>query len=488
MFADIETLAHGIRHEAFKNGQRLKKISNTDSAERSAFFNKNSLGAGMATSLTNENRSKRNSINSFQNAITYMQSQKGALSHADELFTRMRELAHEASSGMISQKQRDILSNEFNALKGLVTELSNETVNGVNLFDSRASSIKYDINFGEAFTHDAKSGEGITVTTEDWDGTNNWKVIEVSKDTLYNSGIFTLSVNPGGAEERFLLHQGDRNNPIFDSGRYVTKGNAKEYDFDNFLISYGPNQPTSFKFVPSSQGEKSPDGKIVTNQNPDDKFDNKEDYLNQLFGDTTDIDGKKPSDGDYRDTSGLESKLNYEYTNADLTKSDIRVYESDPNKTEIFLAVYTKTWFYIDAGWSLPELEKQIVGNPSDAQVQLNQLGLGLMRENDGEDFKPVSIDSVENAMIAFEVMGEELANVQSQFGKISSNMSRVEASINIAESNIGGSEKTLSQITNAGLEDDALAISKSRIYRSKSAALLTQAMSVNQDVANFLL
>ena len=46
MFADIETLAHGIRHEAFKNGQRLKKISNTDSAERAAFFNKNSLGAG----------------------------------------------------------------------------------------------------------------------------------------------------------------------------------------------------------------------------------------------------------------------------------------------------------------------------------------------------------------------------------------------------------------------------------------------------------
>ena len=79
MFADIETIAHGIRHEAFKNGQRLKKISNTDSAERSAFFNKNSLGAGMATSLTNENRSKRNSINSFQNAITYMQTQEKLL-------------------------------------------------------------------------------------------------------------------------------------------------------------------------------------------------------------------------------------------------------------------------------------------------------------------------------------------------------------------------------------------------------------------------
>ena len=110
------------------------------------------------------------------------------------------------------------------------------------------------------------------------------------------------------------------------------------------------------------------------------------------------------------------------------------------------------------------------------------------MRENDGKDFTPVSIDSAEKARIAFEVMGEELDNVQSQLGKLSSNKSRIEAAIHLAESHIGGSERTLSQITNAGIEDDALAISKSRIYRSKSAALLTQAMSVNQDVANFLL
>ena len=485
MFADIETLAHGIRHEAFKNGQRLKKISNTDSAERSAFFNENSLGAGMATSLTNENRSKRNSINSFQNAITYMQSQKAALNHADQLFSRMRELARETSSGMISQDERNNLSNEFNALKELVTELSNDTVNGVNLFDSRASSIKYDIDFGSEFTHSMPITE-----YENWDGTNNWEVREIKKDTLYNSGIFSLSVNPGGAAERFLLHQGDRSKPIFDSARYVTEGFAQEFDFDQFVIEYGPDRSTSFKFNPLSEGAKSPNPpSVVTNKTPDDKFDNKRKYLRQLFGNSIDPENSKtPGDAGYTDTSGLDTRNEHEYTNSDLDNSSIRVFDSDPNKTELYFAVYTKSWFYVDANWSLPELEKQTVGNPNDAQVQINQLGLGLMRENDGEDFTPVSIDSAENARIAFEVMGEELDNVQSQLGKLSSNKSRVEAAIQVAESHIGGSERTLSQITNAGLEDDALAISKSRIYRSKSAALLTQAMSVNQDVANFLL
>jgi len=110
MFADIETLAHGIRHEAFENGQRLKKISNTDSAERAAFFNKNSLGAGMATSLTNENRSKRNSINSFQNAITYMQTQQNLLHQAEDVYNKMRNLASKASNPMLSQTDRDTLN------------------------------------------------------------------------------------------------------------------------------------------------------------------------------------------------------------------------------------------------------------------------------------------------------------------------------------------------------------------------------------------
>ena len=103
-----------------------------------------------------------------------MQSQKAALGHADQLFTRMRELAHKASSGMISQNERNNLSNEFNALKELVTELSNDTVNGVNLFDSRgASSIKYDIDFGSEL-HLMQCNPMVTVF-ENWDG-ENWKL------------------------------------------------------------------------------------------------------------------------------------------------------------------------------------------------------------------------------------------------------------------------------------------------------------------------
>ena len=152
---------------------------------------------------------------------------------------------------MISQNENN-LSNEFNALKELVTELSNDTVNGVNLFDSEASSIKYDIDFGSGITHSMPITE-----YENWDGINNWEVREIKKDTLYNSGIFSLSVNPGGAAERFLLHQGSRSKPIFDSARYVTEGYAQRFDFDPVhTVEYGPDRSTSFKFNPLSQEPK----------------------------------------------------------------------------------------------------------------------------------------------------------------------------------------------------------------------------------------
>lgn len=474
MFADIETLAHGIRHDAFKNGQRLKKISNTDSAERSAFFNKNSLGAGMATSLTNENKSKRNSINSFQNAITYMQSQKGALDYAGKLFSRMKNLAHQATNAHISDFERGKLSEEFNALNELITDLSSESMNKINLFDSRASSISYDINFDSSFDasilHDGVEG--------------GWKYWDVKKDTLYNSGIMTLDISPGGAGDRFVIHQGDASNPIFDTGVYTSEGHASKYDFDQFIVEYGPNKDTTFKFKPLSEGNSS------GNRNPDSLYHNKKYYLNYLLGSTTDPEnGSVPSDSDYMNTSGWESKMGMEFTELPAGIGNIKTDRSDPTITDLHLRVYSNTWFDMRANWSLPELDKVIAGNKDDVQVELNPLGLGLVRQNDSSAGFPVaSIDTIENAKIALDVIGEELGNVRSQLGKLSSNMERVQASIHIAETHIGGSERALSQITNAGLEDDALAISKSRIYRSKSAALLTQAMSVNQDVANFLL
>ena len=92
----------------------------------------------------------------------------------------------------------------------------------------------FDSSFDASILHDGVEG--------------GWKYWDVKKDTLYNSGIMTLDISPGGAGDRFVIHQGDASNPIFDTGVYTSEGHASRYDFDQFIVEYGPNKDTTFKF------------------------------------------------------------------------------------------------------------------------------------------------------------------------------------------------------------------------------------------------
>ena len=482
MFADIETLAHGIRHEAFKNGQRLKKISNTDSAERSAFFNKNSLGAGMATSLTNENRSKRNSINSFQNAITYMQTQEKLLKQSEDVYNKMRDLASKASNPILSQSDRDVLNNEFIRLQDHSLSLSRIKLNDNPLFNDLASAKKYKVNFTSGLTNDTPEDELIDSNNNGQYDNGEKRIWERERDVVYNSGKLKIKVNSGVIGDRYILKQGG--DIIFDTGSWRTRGNAKNYDYDEFEVEWGPGQDTKLKFYANSLGGID-EVKLVDNSgtkisleealSDNGVYDNKSYYLDQLGWD---------SDGS---PSGIQSREGIDISNE---VEQVETFQSTNPSSILTLRIESETLFQIDSDpFELPDLDMEYVGNEKDMQVEVHPLGLGLLRSGDQDkDFELLNLNSVEDAAIAISNLTDEIEGIGIQFGRLSSSFSRVEAAIRVAESHIGGSEKTLSQITNAGMEDDALAISKSRIYRSKSAALLTQAMSVNQDVANFLL
>ena len=67
----------------------------------------------------------------------------------------------------------------------------------------------------------------------------------------YNKGIMTVDVN-GGNAERYTIEQGGE--LIFDTGLWKTKSNARNYDFDRFIVEFGPDQQTTFKFVPLPAG------------------------------------------------------------------------------------------------------------------------------------------------------------------------------------------------------------------------------------------
>ena len=109
-----------------------------------------------------------------------------------------------------------------------------------------------------------------------------WYTIYEEKNVLYNKGKMTIDLNGGGDGEQYTLWQGDKK--IFDTGVWKTWGSAWNWDYDRFIVEFGPEQETTFQFVPLSPGN----GASVDSQSgagyPDNlydnkKFDNKQRYL-----------------------------------------------------------------------------------------------------------------------------------------------------------------------------------------------------------------
>ena len=239
-----------------------------------------------------------------------MKFQEETIEYARQLYSQMHALAQEAQSETISDDERDILDEKFSELRKLAVNLNNLKFNGESLFDELAGSIEYDIDFASGLFRS---------------GGSNFKTFTNTQDVVYNKGILVLDVNTGGWGEHFVFgyvdeipEQNELQNadpadplagisPIFNSSRNVdfvnytnatttktwdTDGSAAISDFDRFFIEWGPDQVTSFRFIPLSEGIDG-SGYVSDSSNPastidDGNFNNRTKYLQNLR--TTDRD------------------------------------------------------------------------------------------------------------------------------------------------------------------------------------------------------
>ena len=289
----------------------------------------------------------------------------------------------------------------------------------------------------------------------------------------------TIDVNSGTAGDRYMLKQG--NLTIFDSDSWDTAGNAKTYDYDRFEIEYGPDKETTFKFIPQSDGNSSSvdldgsDGRKGTDDDgvlpSDNNFDNKFYYLNNLG---------LSDDGS---PSGMDTRKDQEYGN----QGQVSTAKSDPDNTVLTLRVESGTLFQIGAEFKLPTAEGLQVGVAGNLQVSMKPVGLGLMLEQDA-GFPPISIATASDAAKAIESLSREIAGVGEQLGKLGSNYAKMNFSLNTMQKQVVIQENALARITDEGFAEELASLSKSRIIRSQTAALMTQAMSVNENVVGLLI
>ena len=480
MFGQIETLVRKIDYSSMKADHAIKKVASSgDPVHQVSQSNAGAGGVHMAVNLQNLNKYKRGSINAFQNALSMMQMQSEGLRQAEKIYNRMLSVAQMASDPSADSQTRGLLAKEFADLREQSIAINSMTVNGKDLFDARAASTQYNVEFSgglQAHPHNIENGgmksDGTFVsdaTNSDRKGTSHpyW---EVTKDVVYKTGELTIDFRPYGAWDRVMVFQDDQYNPLFDSGQWQTVNNGGgsiNSKYDRFKIKYGPARTTTFSF------EDSPVNQNGGHTHP--IYGNQSTYLSK-FGLTND-----------GSSSGMSAYYQKELTELGQVKTGT----ADPNSTELTVRVIGKAWrgtgYNVEANWSPLKMDDSVVGRTDDMQVQLNQMGLGYLRNNE-DGFPTISVGTTADALKAIDVLRAEIDNLGEQNGRLGSNYTRVEIAMDAAQKQLMTQEKALSHVGGTDFTADLIELSKTRIERHQNAALMTQAMSIHQDIVNLLI
>jgi flagellin-like hook-associated protein FlgL len=449
-----------------KADHAVQRVASTGNAVKQASYNNQGSGTvNMAANLENQKRLKKGSVNAFQNAISMMQAQTQAIGQADKIYSKMLSLAQMATDPIVSDADRAVLSDQFNSLRDHADSIANSRFNNKLMFDPLAASKQYNVSFGDGQLKVLINPGGQAISPYE----------EV--DVLYNKGKMTIDVNGGGNGETYTLWQG--NQKLFDTGNWRTHGWASDWDYDRFIVEFGPQQETTFQFVPLSAGNGSHVDSLLdppgypNNLTDDGIYQNKNKYLSQLG--LTD-------DGS---TSGVESINGQKFTQ----KGQVSAFTINSESSLLRLQVDSTSIFQVKGSFELPDLEDEVVGRDDDLQVKLQKVGLGLLRVDDQvSGFPVISIDTAENAQKAIDSLTGEINGLGEQLGKLGSNFNRVQNAIEGTKHMKQMSDEVLSGLSDHNLTNDLLQLSKSRIARAHDTSLLTQAMSIHQDLVNVLI
>ncbi len=412
-------------------------------------------GLSMVSRLGAENRSKAKLAKSMQNAVTYIQMQEAGLRKALQIYERMSDLAAKALDPLISDSDRASLSLEFDSMRQASLELNDDTFSGKFLYDDMAATVKKQVTFNEGLKEtNPRNSDGLFQAGP--------------KDVLFTSGNIVLNVNSGGAENRYMIKQGDT--MIFDTGMWATEGTGYQYDFDQFIVEFSPGQDTTYQFVPTDDAgnEKTNTGAI---KSPNNIYDNKNDYLPQL--------GLNYSDG--TETTKWDAGTNYDGYKFTGANGIVRSYKATGESTEITILVEGTSLYQANGYYEFSDpTNYQSIAGSEQSSISLTPVGLGLLQD--------YSISTATDAAEAVSSLAKEIEGIGVQMATLGSNMSKLEIAEERLNNQVFLSETGISRLTNDVLADESTQLAKQQILLQSSQALMAQAFTLRENILNTLL
>ena len=239
----IDYLLHRKKPMEHETMKAITRIKAADNPSHFAVIDGEAGSVSKYVQMEADTGMKRTSMNTYQHAVTYMQFQEEAIKYAQILYDEMAKLAQQAVDPMTSDAERAELAEHFEQLRKVALNLNHETYKDAFLFEERASSTDFAEDAEWKLQWASHEGSGGNI---------------LSKDVIYSEGKISLRVNSGNRGERYELIQGDPDGDhvvLFDSGNWRTKGEANNYDFDEFIIEWNREQETFFHSPDSSTGD-----------------------------------------------------------------------------------------------------------------------------------------------------------------------------------------------------------------------------------------
>ena len=415
----------------------------------------NSGDASYSARLSSLSDRKRLEVQNMQNFVTYGQIQQAGIEHSHQIVEKMSMLAGSASNSLISSEERALLSSEFESLKASLESLVKTQFQGHYLFQE---SIDFSDGLNEKLINPTfpNTYEGNTVDSDDdtyyrFANKTNSDRWTATKDVKYDSGTFNLQVNSGDSPERFYLKQGN-GNILFDTSWWMTKGNAYNHDFDQFVIKYGPNTPTTYEFTSLDSDNDGIDDNAGLH-NYDSNGDGVKDTQIALHGGST--------------TAATNFLGNSIITNPGVTGDH-----------QLSVVVEARSLFQANASL-VPDFSKDILTVKSGKDnISLSPALLATMYD--------IDLNSVTSATTAaaklideVESLGHQLGNIGSALNQVMMSADRLSSYVIAEQSNLAKKERDY-----AGTAIDLV---KKNLRSDVTSSLLVQARGINRNLVSKL-
>ncbi len=141
-------------------GRLQGNYSRLSSGLRIATAADDAAGLGISERMRAQIASFKVAQRNAQDGTSLVQTGEGALNEANNIVSRMRELAVQAANGTLSSTDRNTIDTEFQALMSEVGRISSTTTfNGVHLLDGTTTSLAIQVGI--------HAGEVINITLQD---------------------------------------------------------------------------------------------------------------------------------------------------------------------------------------------------------------------------------------------------------------------------------------------------------------------------------